>query len=430
MPLPALAVPMAFMAAAAARDALNAVSTDDESTRQLGNEDNNGGDNDNNEPDKMGAINGTSPAPTRKIWSVRSIRSPNGFRNSSANTQRLFGTTSGRLPPRVVLDNQTQVLSPGQQRLLLWNGFVDGNFQQGKVHDLIIEASCWNFAYSPNQKVLVVGAGNLVQFYDTTSYLLFGQVEREGVISSLEWWMDEESNESSEKANPSSASFGYLAVGGLDGVATLYCMDMDLLEMQAPLEVHEYRAQGQVRAMSLSLISSRHNVKLLLWAVGDQEGQVTFSTFDAQQVSMIQSPTRVEHHESAIFGIAVSSVGESGPWCAIATKGGCLSVHAIQRQQQQGPGNEPNTSRRRLFASPSSWSLNSAVHYGISPSIYRLEQRGPIRAVTFSKDCRLLACGGYDKTVVIIDTLLWASVYELRLEGTVSGFGVMSKNNG
>jgi WD40 repeat protein len=404
---------MALMAAAAARDALNAVSTDDESVRQGKEGDDN--DKDNDGPDSTVA---TSAAPTRKIWSVRSIRSPAGFRNSSNTTQRLFSTSSTRPQSRVVIENNTQVvLTPDQQHLLLWNGFVDGNFQQGKVHDLIINRSCWNFAYSPNQMVLVVGAGNLLQFYDTTSYLLFGQVEREGFVSSIVWWMGE--SEKTSNVSTSSPSLGYLAVGGLDGVVTLYCMDMDLLEMQAPIEVHEYRSQGQVRAMSLSCISTSHDDKILLWAVGDQEGQLTFSTYDVQQVELLQAPTRVEQYESAILGLSISPAVGTEPWCAIATKGGCLTVHAIQRQQQQGPGNEASNSKRFLFASPSSWSLNSAVHWGVGPALYQLEQRGPIRSVAFSMDGRLLACGGYDKTVVIVDTILWAAVYELRLEGTV-----------
>ena len=55
----------------------------------------------------------------------------------------------------------------------------------------------------------------------------------------------------------------------------------------------------------------------------------------------------------------------------------------------------------------------------VSHVLFELERTGAIRALRFNHDSSLLIVGGYDKTVLIIDTVLWEIVRELYMDGTV-----------
>jgi hypothetical protein len=90
--------------------------------------------------------------------------------------------------------------------------------------------------YSVHGDLLAVGTSEGVALYETQTYSLVQVVERDDTVSVLQWLQV-----------PNGSLL--LGVGGLNGVATLYSIDIDLLELQGAAVLQEFRLAYQIRAM-------------------------------------------------------------------------------------------------------------------------------------------------------------------------------------
>ena len=249
-------------------------------------------------------------------------------------------------------------------------GFVNGDFLTGKIFDLSVRR-CFIMQHSSHGDLLAVGTSEGVALYETQTYSLVQVVDRDDTVSALQWLQI-----------PNGSLL--LGVGGLDGVATLYSIDVDLLELQGTTILQEFRLANQIRAMTLSMCDDDS----ILWTVGDKGGTVTLRYVSPQDPQSFQ---KMEYSYGAgILGLAVNT---PATLLALSTKDGEVSVRIIERKKDYSKS--------------------------LGGDVYNVKRRGPVRSVIFTKDGKKLLFGGYDKTVVLVDTKLWAITRELKVQGTV-----------
>jgi WD40 repeat protein len=252
------------------------------------------------------------------------------------------------------------------------HGFVDGNFASGKIRDLPV-SGCYIVGYLANTNLLAVGTDRL-DFYETENYSKIQSMERSGTVSAIKWL-------------PQAGNCSLLAVAGLDGVVSIYRMDVELLEMNAPALMHEFRVNGQVRALDCAFCGKLD--RSLIVAVGDKMGRVTFASY-REDLEHIDTQA-VEQQPVGILGLSICTLKGI---IAISTKAGNVIVHGLHRE------------------------YSGVVR--IDNELWSMHQSGPIRAITFSGDGTQMALGGYDSTLVLVNVELWKVNRELLLQGTVS----------
>lgn len=270
-------------------------------------------------------------------------------------------------------------------------GFVNGDFVSGKIHDIHVTENCFVLEYCLSENLLAVGLlqGGGVALYETSSYSLVTTLERHDSVSSLEWLSIDNSN----------TNMLLLAVGGLDGVVTLYQLEMGSLESQGSTILHEFGVASQVRSMTLNICGDGST---LLWTVGDKSGVVTLCTLGTEEgdsMRIVPKSKNVEYttFDSGILGLAMN---KSATFLAITTKGGKVIVRSIQQQHSSKSG--------------------SKTTIILTNEVFSAQRLGPVRSAVFSQDEKRLVFGGYDKTVIIVDTRLWAITRELKVEGTIN----------
>ena len=177
-----------------------------------------------------------------------------------------------------------------------------------------------------------------------------------------------------------------LAVGDLGGTVTLLQIEDEVLEMCGPTIVHRFNVKDQIRSIDVQPMGDT-----ILLAVGDKGGKVTFSsyTMDLEPISNC-----VVHHieNGRVLSLALQPTQKL---LAVSTMGGDASVYQVQEDEDV------------------CWQL-------LPQRLFSQQRRGAVRSITFSPLGNLLALGGYDKTLVMVDTNLWAVVRELKLEGTIN----------
>ena len=262
------------------------------------------------------------------------------------------------------------------------NGFVDGDFHSGKIRDITVSGA-WTMAYHPgNDAVLAVGMlnGEGVVMYETNTYTVIGILERDDAVSTLAWLSIQLDPDQSQSQSHSTS---YLAVGGLDGTVALYSLQVDLIELKGADLLYEYQCHSQVRCMDIAI----HNESIIL-AVGEKLGAVTFCSFSPNGTHV--ETQIVDQHNSGVLGLAISP---SASLLAVCTKGGCVTVRQIHQVDGQ---------------------------FQLGVDLWHMQRNGPLNSIVFSKDESRLVFGGYDKQLVLVDTMLWDVVRELRLEGTIN----------
>jgi WD40 repeat protein len=253
------------------------------------------------------------------------------------------------------------------------HGFVDGNFASGKIRDLPV-SGCYIVGYLANTNLLAVGLTDSLDFYETGNYSLIQSVERSDTVSAIKWL-------------PQAGNCSLLAVAGLDGVVSIYRMDIELLEMNAPALMHEFRVNGQVRALDCAFCGKLD--RSLVVAVGDKMGRVTFASY-REDLEHIDTQA-VEQQPMGILGLSICALKGI---IAISTKAGHVIVHGLRRE------------------------YSGAVRIDIE--LWSMHRSGPIRSIIFSTDGTQMALGGYDSTLVLVNVELWKVNRELLLQGTVS----------
>jgi hypothetical protein len=253
------------------------------------------------------------------------------------------------------------------------HGFVDGNFASGKIRDLPV-SGCHIMAYLANANLLAVGLTDSLDFYETGNYSLIQSVKRSDTVSAIKWL-------------PQVGNSSLLVVAGLDGVVSVYRLDVELLEMNAPTLLHEFRVNGQVRALDCAFFGKLD--RSLVVAVGDKMGRVTFASYreDLEHID-------TQAVEQQVMGILSLSICAPKGIIAISTKAGQVIVHGLRRE------------------------YSGAVR--MDNELWSMDQSGPIRSIIFSGDGTQMALGGYDSTLVLVNVELWKVTRELLLQGTVS----------
>jgi WD40 repeat protein len=261
-------------------------------------------------------------------------------------------------------------------------GFIEGDFASGKVVDVNIPQGCFVMEYHPVEtSLLAVGLlnGGGVAIFETTTYNLVDTLYQEDSVSALAWLRVEHGSD----------NFSLLAVGCLNGKVSVFRMHPNLLELKGADLVHHFQVNAQIRAINLCFYGCLK--KEVVLAVGDTFGDLTFSRY-TMDCSPIE--TRVIHSTiSAILSISTTS---SGSIIAIGTKNGDVSVYRIQRD------------------------LASSLSLSLGSQLYSMKRHGAVHTITFSMDEKRLVFGGYDKSIIVVDTFLWAESRCLKLDGTIN----------
>ena len=305
-------------------------------------------------------------------------------------------------------------------------GFVDGNFASGKVLDVRGISNCFAVAFHPNKKVLAIGllGGRGVALYETRTFTVIQTLERQDCVSALSWLplhssitttttttslgdnspMNNKNNHGNNNSNSNDDSISLLAVGGLDGTVSLYSMSVDLLELRGADLLHQYQLSAEIRSICLSLHGGPIEPRILL-AAGTKHGKLYFSTLHVQDNCRHIRTQEADTTGSAVLGIMASPTGSLLAYC---TKAGDVLVHRVERGDCR---------EETVFAVPDR-DQDSVLRLG--PLVWSTHRNGPVYAVEFSPDESRMVLGGYDKTVLLVETQLWAVVRELQLSGTVS----------
>lgn len=276
-------------------------------------------------------------------------------------------------------------------------GFCDGDFGSGKVKNIRLPTGCWVMAYSEQATVLAAGLDERLDFFETQNYSVIYSLPRSDRVSAIRWLRASVLSKTASSVkdfvyNRQNEDGEIMAVAGLDGHVSVYSVSIPLLELQGVQLEHEFQVHSQVRCMALEDFGGGS----LLLAVGDKLGKVTLSTLRREEEGRIAEThrTMLDLGKDPVLGLDIRA--ERSILIA-TTKSGKVVVYGLNCIGSRG------------------------VEFG--EVIWTTQRNGPVRAAIFSKDGKQLVFGGYDKSVVLVDTELWAIVRVLSLEGTVSNLG-------
>lgn len=318
--------------------------------------------NDNNTPGMDNTETSAQRASVRKIHSFPAVLGP------TQKQQRQKSTMLRRGSSQISLGSMENTLS----------GFVDGDFASGKVRDIPVDG-CFVMAFLPKAySLFAVGARKTVDFYETTTYTIAYRFERDTQVSALQWLPLEDHTSQKHLGR------NYLAVGDLGGTVSLLQVDEEVLEMYGPTVVHTFQVNDQIRAIDLKWIGNT-----LLLAVGDKGGNITFTSYTKQLEPLMTNHVVQQFKGNRVLSLSLNSEHR---YLGVSTMNGDVCVYPLEED---------------------------SLRYSAEP-LFQYQRRGAVRSVAFSPDGSLFAFGGYDKTVVLVDTKLWAVVRELKLEGTIN----------
>jgi hypothetical protein len=271
-------------------------------------------------------------------------------------------------------------------------GFCDGDFGSGKVKNIRLPTGCWVMAYSEQATVLAAGLYERLDFFETQNYSVIYSLPRSDKVSAIKWLRAS----ALSKTTTSVKDFVYnrqdedgeiMAVAGLDGQVSVYSVSIPLLEFQGVQLEHEFQVRSQVRCMALEDFGEGS----LLLAVGDKLGKVTLSTLRRDTEGRVAEThrTTLDLGKDPVLGLDITFKRSI---LIATTKGGKVVVYGLNGIGSRG------------------------VEFG--EVIWTTQRNGPVRAVIICG--KQFAFGGYDKSVVLVDTDLWAIVRVLSLKGTVS----------
>jgi WD40 repeat protein len=276
-------------------------------------------------------------------------------------------------------------------------GFCDGDFGSGKVKNIRLPTGCWVMAYSERATVLAAGLNERLDFFETQNYSVIYSLPRSDKVSAIRWFRASALSKTTTSVkdcvyNRQDEDEEIMAVAGLDGQVSVYSVSIPLLELQGVRLEHEFQVHSQVRCMALEDFGEGS----LLLAIGDKLGKVTLSTLRRDEEGRVAEThrTTLDLGKDPVLGLGIRV--ERSILLA-TTKGGKVIVYGLNGIGSRG------------------------VEFG--EVIWTTQRNGPVRAAIISKDGKQLAFGGYDKSVVLVDTDLWAIVRVLSLEGTVSNLG-------
>ena len=159
--------------------------------------------------------------------------------------------------------------------------------------------------------------------------------------------------------------------------------------------MYDVRVKSDVLSMAFVKDNATHYAPFpLALAIGEKNGTVSLFLTDGEknQFKSTNKMRKLFTQQSAVLTLAFGFV-EDGIMIASGTKDGVISVYAIVFHEEE-------------------WKL--------SHLLCEHTRTGAIRALRFNHDSTSLIVGGYDNTLLIIDTHLWKTVEEVPVDGTVS----------
>jgi WD40 repeat protein len=362
---------------------------------------------------------------------VRAIPSTT-FQIDRSGDSNVRGHVGSALSPSVTLSRAKT--APDGSQCTQRRGFVHGNFSSGKVCNVDLKDKSFCMAYEPlTAAILVVGTASSLDFYHAAdhSYALVHSTPTKHMISAVQWVKAPPSIDVATATAPAEDvsaaplnSFGsptlLLATTDLAGLVALYSIDLEILESQGPTLLYEASANDsgtQIRSLDAGYYGPMQG--WLVIVAGDKSGAVTLMVFQTgsptsahpvfveKKLLMPNAPEssnsclRESGNKSAVLGLAFQ-------WdcglLAVCTADGLVQVlslpHVMASCEQTSKFHEA------LGGDSVIWSMQSAG--------------GAVRSVAFSPpQHHLLAFGGYDKTVVLVDTRQWVISRELSVQGTV-----------
>lgn len=242
--------------------------------------------------------------------------------------------------------------------------------------------------------------GGGVELYETTQFRLVHTIERSDTVSALDWVEADipttngviHDDDFIDNQDPRAQ---LLAVGGFDGFVKVYSISITNSDPTKMVSfVDSFRVSSEVCSVSfLKDSTTNYSPSPRIIAVGEKNGQVSTVALTGD-TSLSWNARRIrtlDTFDSAILSISFGFI-EAGIIIVNGTKDGKLRASLLHLKLGE---------------------------LQISRHIFEVERTGAIRALRFNHDSSLLIVGGYDKTVLIIDTMLWRVVRELYMDGTV-----------
>jgi hypothetical protein len=324
----------------------------------------------------------------------------------------------------------TTEMSPVPQQR---RGFVDGNFSSGIVCNVDLKDKSFCMAYEPlTAAILVVGTASSLDFYHAAdhSYTLVHSAPTKHMMSAVQWVKAPPNIDASTASTAEDGSAAplhslgsptlLLATTNLAGRVALYNVDLEILESQGPTLLYEASANDsgtQLRSLDAGYYGPMQD--RLAIVAGDKSGAMTLILFQtgsptsAHPVFVEKRPLvptapassksclRESGNKSAVLGLAFE-------WdcglLAVCTADGLVEV--LSMTHVMAGGDQTSKRHQALNGDYVVWSMQSSG--------------GAVRSVAFSPPQRhLMAFGGYDKTVVLVDTRRWVVSRELSVQGTV-----------
>ena len=186
-----------------------------------------------------------------------------------------------------------------------------------------------------------------------------------------------------------------LAVAGFDGVVSIYAISLGSSTKNLVRTLYDERVKSDVLSMAfIKDTATNYAPYPIALAIGQKNGKVSVFLTDGETNQFKSSSKMIDvlQHETEVLAMAFGFV-DDGVIFATGTKEGLIRVYSIGFHQGQ-------------------WHI-----YDLMFQHYRT---GAIRALRFNHDSTLLIIGGYDKTVLLVDTFLWKVVREIYVDGTVS----------
>ena len=286
------------------------------------------------------------------------------------------------------------------------SGYVDGNFINGKVRDIIPLHSCTVVKFTFDSKYLALGLenGRGVSIYETKSFSIIHTIPLKDTVSSIDWM-----NVAERQSFPKTEHL--LAIGTYDGNITVHSVPSSLTMNKSIGLCCEIYVRSEVRCIKfLPCVDDLDKPKYNHLLVGETNGTVTCFSFlnpfeellrngeNCSDVAKITTSFLCKH-DSAVLSLDICR--KNGLiLMASGTKEGKMSVHSL----------EINVEKLILI-----------------DHLVDIHRHGPIYSLRFLWDNSFLFVGGYDKTVAMIDTNLWKSTRYLDVDGTVSYYYQMNE---
>lgn len=271
-------------------------------------------------------------------------------------------------------------------------GYVNGIFTEGKVREIIPPSDCFAMKFSPDSSLLAVGLrnGEGVVIYETKYFSIVRIIDQEDTVSAIDWARAHSLSSDDETRNAARSGSCMLAVGGFDGIVTVYAMHSELIELEGTAVVQRVCLESEVRALRFTgpLAVESGIVQL---AIGEKNGKVSFLSIGRSNENKEDDElTSVDRMKSSILSVEFSFAVRK--LMAFGTKDGQIRVNLLHES-------------------------NGSLTVG--HRLCEIQRNGSVHCLAFSNDSTKLFAGGYDKSVAVIDAQVWDIVREMEVEGTI-----------